>query len=144
MYNLSHIYIYDETVKCDINKAIELLIISSKKLSQSRVLLSLVLFKEPSFNLTKVKQTIETREDISKELAEIIYRIIINNELYNKSTYDTIYELYKGIDFVYNANLKAILTISLENCNKKELLKYPNAKNISSKFYEGFGKDLLN
>ncbi|KAK8865464.1 hypothetical protein M9Y10_011012 [Tritrichomonas musculus] len=144
MYNLAHIYMYDDSIKCDFNKLIELLINSSKQFYHSIILLYLLLVKQFGFNIEKIKQEIEKITDETSNLYEKIQNICVLN-LSDKSKYDYLYELYRNNDFIYNIEFHPIQAFVIRQ--KKVIIipsKYPNAKDISSEFYDGFGHDLIN
>ncbi|KAK8843659.1 hypothetical protein M9Y10_024722 [Tritrichomonas musculus] len=144
MYNLSLIYFYDQTIKQDINKIIDLLIKSSKQFSESIILLCLILIQGYGTNLKRIKNEIKKRANVSNDLLFQIDIIIQIFNLFNKTSYDIIYEKYRERDYLYNVIGKPVLTSSLFQNDKEEYrLKYPNMKELSPEFYEGFGHDLL-
>ena len=105
------------------------------------VLLILALLKGFDFNIKTIKQKLEQQKDMPSDVSKKIIQCI---KLCNKFFYEILYELYRNKDFVYNILFMLILTSDLENVNKNGNPKiYPNAKDISSEFYEGFGRDLL-
>ena len=60
------------------------------------------------------------------------------------STIYCLYELYREQDFIYDLCCQPVLTSELDKIKFNEVKpKYPNIKDISSEFYEGFGRDLL-
>ncbi|KAK8838429.1 hypothetical protein M9Y10_033055 [Tritrichomonas musculus] len=158
MYNLAHIYVYDETFRGGVEKAIELLIrsLSMNKLSlsvlyHSIVLLSLALLKQFDFNnnintnINAIKKQISQRVEIPSDVTNKIYYIIHTFALYDKLFYEFCYELYRKKDFVYDILRQPVFTSNLDRTNRSDKPpKYPKAKDISSEFYDGFGKDLLN
>ena len=158
MYNLAHIYVYDETFRGGVEKAIELLIrslsmnkISLSVLYHSIVLLSLALLKQFDFNnnintnINAIKKQISQRVEIPSDVTNKIYYIIHTFALYDKLFYEFCYELYRKKDFVYDILRQPVFTSNLDRTNRSDKLpKYPKAKDISSEFYDGFGKDLLN
>ena len=144
MYNLAHIYIYDKLIKGDINKAIELLVRSSKEFFHSTVLLSIALIKRFNFSIETIKQQISQRKDISRDLSNKIFQNIQTFALYDKFSYEILFKLYRNKDFVYNILLQPVLTSDLDQAKRNDKPpKYPNAKDISSEFYKGFGINLL-
>ena len=145
MYNLAHLYIYEEEVTSNINKIIDLLIKSSIQFNHSLILLCLVLIKKFDFNIEMINKEIEKRNDKATNLTTKIYRMIYNLNLFERSVFHNFYENYSTKDFFYNIHLNAIQSIELQNINPNKVTPiYPNAKNISSEFYNGFGYDLLN
>ena len=145
MDNLSHMYVYDEAItKGDINKAIELLIKSSKKFVDSAILLILVLIKRSSFMIEKFRQEIYSRKCINSDLSDKMLHIVQTFKLCDKQAFESLYKSYRNRDFVYDIGLNEILSFDLEGKKKNdEPQKYLKLKNISSTFYEGFCRNLL-
>ncbi|KAK8834437.1 hypothetical protein M9Y10_018146 [Tritrichomonas musculus] len=142
MYNLAHLYIYDETVNGDINKSIELLIKSSDQFSHSMILLCILIVKQFGFNIDLIKEKIEERSGEQKNLSIRVIQKIFDLNLFDKLTFETMYESYRNKDFLYDALLAIIESSDLLKPKPKDVPKYPNAKDITSLFYEGFGQDL--
>lgn len=149
MYNLSHIYIFDFETNEHLDKAIELLMRAISKMetfTQLFYLLSLALIKKYDFNITKINEFLENEIQNGNIHQSKTYQIINEHMLYDKSSFDYMFDLYKGIDFLYN--YKGVYVSS------KNLYKYkykhknngnPNTqirKNITREFYDGFGIDL--
>ncbi|KAK8836973.1 hypothetical protein M9Y10_037009 [Tritrichomonas musculus] len=143
MYNLAHIHMYDETIKQDIDLSIDLLIRSSSMFFHSKILLCILLIRKFGLNFEEIERTIEKQSDEKRKLSKEVLKIINKLELFEKHIYKYFYESYRNKDFVYGIDCEAILTSDLEKANIKPLPKYPNAKDISSEFYNGFGRDLL-
>ena len=143
MYNLAHIHIYEETIKRDTDKSIELLIKSSNEFEHSFNLLCIVLIKTFGFNIEKIKHEIDKRLEKTNELYEIISTI--TNLLINLGEFyvDYLYEIYRNKDFLYDVLCQEICSSDLheENTEKE---RDPNLEDISKDFYEGFGYDLIN
>ena len=145
MYNLVHIYMYDDTIKHDSNKLIELLIKSSKKFQHTFILLCLFLIKEFGFNIEIIKEEIGKQTEETSYLSTRIIQTIFDLNLFDKSTFEYFYESFRNKDFLYNIGLEPIMSFDISQ--KKEVFiqpKYPKAKDISSEFYNGFGNDLIN
>ena len=144
MYNLAHIYIYNESIKLqDINKPIELLIESSNEFIYSLFLLCLVLIKRFGREIIKFEQEIEKYIGTKTNIKSNIFQIIYSYGLLDKSIFDFFYEKFKKIDFLYDIEFEPIISSGIQNIKTDlNFSKYPNAKNISSEFYDGFGKDL--
>ncbi|KAK8892541.1 hypothetical protein M9Y10_029774 [Tritrichomonas musculus] len=138
MYNLAHIYIYDLSSNQNINKSIDLLIKSMNEFEHSFFLLSLVLLKKFELNIDTIKHELTKRTDLTENSMNRIIKVI---HLYKLSFYE-LYESYKHQDFLYNIELKPILSSELNHINEKVPPKYPNAKDLSPEFYKGFGEDL--
>ena len=141
MYNLAHIYIYNSAINQDFNKSVDLLIKSMNKFIHSFILLCLLLIKEFDFNIEKIKQELQKRKD--PDLTESTVDIILYEITLCNLCYKELYESYRYKDYLYNIKCKPILSSELEHVNEKSVPpKYPNAKDISSEFYKGFGEDL--
>ena len=139
MYNLAHIHIYDEKIQGDINKAIDLLIRSSSKFIHSTVLLSLVLVKIFSFNIDVIKREIRKIHGFTDILIYQICRNINEYEMLDRNKFEILYEIYKTEYFLYDIELKAISASYFEKMREEKTNpKYPNAKDITNMFYEGF------
>ncbi|KAK8892772.1 hypothetical protein M9Y10_030014 [Tritrichomonas musculus] len=143
MYNLAHIHIYDEKIQGDLDKAIGLLIRSSEKFYHSTILLSLVLVKKFCFNINTINREIKNITGITDVL---IYQVCLNineYEMLNRNNFEILYETYKKEYFLYDIKLRAISASYFEEMRKEKTKpKYPNAKDITSMFYEGFGLDI--
>ena len=137
MYNLAHIYIYNETINADINKTIDLLIRSSDQFLYSLILLALLLIKQHGFNLEIINETIKKH---TTNNAINIGNTINDFNLFDKRKFDNFYELHRNIDFVYDIQLNPVQASDLQKTNfNKEMIKYPNSKDITFLFYEGLG-----
>ncbi|KAK8843573.1 hypothetical protein M9Y10_024630 [Tritrichomonas musculus] len=131
MYNLAHIYIYEENINQDINKLIDLLIKSSEKFDPSFFLLCIILIKQ-NISYKDVIKNNDLAKKISRKIVEI------------GSKFEVIYDYLKDKDYIYNLFLQPVLTSELNNIKFNDANpKYPNAKDISNEFYDGFGRDLL-
>ena len=139
MYNLAHIYMYDETIKQNLHKSIDLLIRSMKEFRHSLVLLCLALLKQFKSNIHDIWQELKKRADITGSSMNDILNMIVKSE----PDFAVLYESYRYKDYLYNIELEPVLSSELENINVKNAsLKYPKAKDLSSEFYKGFGEDL--
>ena len=142
MYNLAHIYIFDETIKKDINKSIDLLT-KSAKFIHSFVLLSLLLVKMYEFNFEAVKVEISKRVDITN-ISHQVFKMINSFFSLSNQDFDNLFESYRSNDFVYDIQFNPVLYSDIKYRNKETApLKNPKAKNISSEFYEAFGIEFL-
>ncbi|KAK8887833.1 hypothetical protein M9Y10_038890 [Tritrichomonas musculus] len=143
MYNLAHLYMYDETIKEGINKSIELLIKSSDQFKLSKILLCILLVKQFGFNIDIIKEKIEERTEGQKNFSNQIIEQICHLNLFDELTFEIMYESYRNKDFLYSSTFRIIESSDLLKPKEKDIIhKYPNAKDISSLFYEGFGEDL--
>ncbi|KAK8897450.1 hypothetical protein M9Y10_015399 [Tritrichomonas musculus] len=140
MYNLAHILFYDETIKKDINKLIDLLIKSSDYFYHSNILLSIVLIQHIGKDIDKIKREIDQRTNNNNKISTKIIKIIRELKLFDEIKFFEIYSSYRNIDFLYDADFHPILSTKLEQEYKKEINpKYSKAQKISFLFYEGFG-----
>ncbi|KAK8880547.1 hypothetical protein M9Y10_003227 [Tritrichomonas musculus] len=138
MYNLAHIYMYDASTP-DLSKSIDLLIRSMNEFIHSFILLSLALLLHFKFNIEMIKQELRERSDITESSTEKILYIINMSQL----SFDELYRSYRDKDYLYNIALDPVLSSEVEHANEKVVPpKYPNAKELSSEFYKGFGEDL--
>ncbi|KAK8890607.1 hypothetical protein M9Y10_035387 [Tritrichomonas musculus] len=138
MYNLAHLYFYEDPIKDSIDKSIELLIRSLENgFHSSKKLLCLVLIKKCNFDLYTIKEEIERISHGNKELSFEIYTAILNSELLDSKYFETNYEYYRDIDFLYKNNLKPFRSVLIEY--DWEMISKPKIPNISKLFYEGFG-----
>ncbi|KAK8846996.1 hypothetical protein M9Y10_019570 [Tritrichomonas musculus] len=110
MYNLARIYMYDSTIKQDLNKSIDLLIRSMNKFKHSSILLSLALLLKFDFNIETIQHELKQRTDITRSSMEILFRIIT----LSKSVFDVQYESYRYKDYLYNVVLEPIESSELE------------------------------
>ena len=63
--------------------------------------------------------------------------------MFDRNVFEKIYEVYRTKDFMYNAFVKIIESKYLQEIKADEIIpKYPNAKNITKVYYEGFGDDI--
>ena len=89
------------------------------------------------FNIEKIKQEVIKRPDITESSNKKLFEIIDKS----LSSFDILYESYQHKDYLYNFELKPILSSNIGN-KKETPPKYQNAKNLSPEFYKGFGEDL--
>ena len=115
MYNLAHILIYDETIKRDINKSIELLIKSSNKFQYSFNLLCIALIKQFGFNIEIIKQEILKIKNVTEDILAEINHHIASISLIGELNFEILYESYRNKDFVYNFLLVPIFSYDLEH-----------------------------
>lgn len=140
MYNLAHIFLYDEQYQ-NIDKSIELLCKSSKQFFHSLILLGIALVKKYGNDSEAIQFKIKELIGKSNDLSTKIFYIIKYLELFNYLFFECLYELYKKMDFLYDLFFQPVLSSEI---NKKKIIeKNPNLKNISDEFYNGFGYDLL-
>ncbi|KAK8881199.1 hypothetical protein M9Y10_003931 [Tritrichomonas musculus] len=140
MYNLAHLYFYEDPIKDSIDKSIELLINSIKSgFQQSEELLCIALIKKHNFDvdiiITEIDDIIQESEELSFDICEMI----INSELLEQNYFESRYEYNRNIDFLYDIDLEPCISKIIYD---SEIItnSTPNPKifNISKLFYEGF------
>lgn len=141
MYNLAHLYLYEEPNKENIEQSIDLLIRSIKiGFLPSKNLLCLALIKKCGLNIEYIKETINKYGEESNNISSYIYEMIQYYQLNGETAYENDYNHYKTIDFLYNDCYSIIKSKSIFNQKIKEnQINNSNIKNITSEFYEGFG-----
>ena len=136
MFNLAHIYFYNEAEIYDIDKAFELLVISSSDiLVHSIILLCLVVIKKfKDFDELKIKTEIEKIDnEKGKKIAKCVIFYTTYCNLRNKNIYDQIYYEQKDYNLVY-------YRYRIENQKIKKTIEIiDKRKKIDSDFYEGLG-----
>ena len=143
MYNLSHIYFYDQSIKQNFN-LLDLLIKSCKIFKESFVLLSLVLIDKFCSDIEQMETELEKRADASNDLTSKIINYILDHNLFDPKSFDQFYNFYRDRDYLYNILHEPILTSELNKKDREEKEpKYRNMKELSNEFYEGFGHDLM-
>ena len=131
MYNLAHIYIYEECDNESFDKSIELLKESSSKgFSYSTELLYIALFHKYGNNINEIGKEIIKYIDYENET-----RYLNINEYYSS---ENKYLYYKDIDFLYDIGMNEIITKDIY----REKIKQTTGKKITTEFYEGFGINL--
>ena len=91
MYNLAHIHIYDEKIRGDLDKAVDLFIRSSSKFIHSTILLSLVLVKKFCFNIDTIKGKIKNITGITDILIDQVCLNINEYGMLNRNNYEILY-----------------------------------------------------
>ncbi|KAK8834492.1 hypothetical protein M9Y10_027676 [Tritrichomonas musculus] len=144
MYNLAHLYFYDDTIKDNLNRSIDLLMKSAKlDFFPAKFLLCLSLIKKHKFNINNVREELDTVIDEPKDMAMEICQIIKCYQLEVEFIYWSYHEDFRTIDFLY-ANFDRIIQSDDINVQKNEKKQDPNKniKKITKYFYEGFGIDI--
>ncbi|KAK8872157.1 hypothetical protein M9Y10_007919 [Tritrichomonas musculus] len=145
MYNLAHLYLYEDPIKNSIDESIKLLIrsVNEGAFQPSMKLLCLALLKRYGFYLDIIKEEVEERSGSNKELAFKVCKKISDMQLYDEKYFESQYEYYRNIDFLYNHKLKPILSKSINDIeyigNSIQSSKIPK---ISKMFYEGFSFEI--
>ncbi|KAK8834264.1 hypothetical protein M9Y10_027912 [Tritrichomonas musculus] len=137
MFNLAHIYFFEEGVDLDLDIAIYLLI-NSVKISYSFDLLCLAMVKKyEKITLPDVKNELQVCSH-GRFLAIQIYSHIAIRSLLNKASYKESYEYLKNVELVYDIDCNYVLRPNSEKKNEKDDLK--KIKDINDLFYEGLGE----
>lgn len=135
-YNLANIYFYDGIVKDNINEAMKILILPSKRnFYPAQLLLSLALISKVGFDINIIKKEIDEIVKSDQFSANII-NIIQTNKLNSDSEYEFFNTFLSNIFILYNYSYCAIESFKLF---KEEPSNKTNLVEINSKFYEGFG-----
>ncbi|KAK8871370.1 hypothetical protein M9Y10_007093 [Tritrichomonas musculus] len=144
MYNLAHLYFYEDPIKDSIDKSIELLIHSIEKgFQQSKELLCLALLKKHNFNLDMIKEEIDRISKGNKVLSFEICTIMNISGLFDSKYFETRYEYNRNIDFLYSNELKPCISKVIDNSeNITNSIPSPHIPKISKMFYEGFGFEI--
>ncbi|KAK8871784.1 hypothetical protein M9Y10_007525 [Tritrichomonas musculus] len=142
MYNLAHLYIYEESVKSDINKSIELLIKSAYQFSHSMILLCLLVVKQFGSDIDTIKTKLEKLIKNSDQ-ANLVIQMIFELNFFDKLFFEMSYEIYRTKEFLYDFQFEEIELSDLQDHKSNEFNpNYSKAKDITSLFYDGFGIDL--
>lgn len=142
MYNISHIYIYEDNTDESIEKSIELLIKSSNLgFEPSTEMLCLVLVKKyyilNDFNIIK-KKISEYTEKCDSFISKFD-TMIKKYKLYNIFHLNEVYEYRRTIDYLYDFTYNPIESKKiLEIINEQE----NQSSEITQSFYDGFGIDI--
>ena len=142
MYNLSNIYIYDNRIKQNLDKSIELLIKSiNLGFYPSYFLIGIALVLKAGFDIKNIEYEMDMHKDITKSLKEEIIEIIKYNNLCTKTFFDRFHKNIKNICFLYDFNKDFIFSDEIIN-QKEFLLKSKPLPSITKEFYEGFAIDI--
>ena len=137
MYNLAHLYLYEDPIEGFIDKSIELLIKSLKRgFSQSIYILCLALIKKVEDNLLNIQNILDDHNisnELSLKIVEIINKWILNDSFNEEYLY------YQSIDFIYTSSKTIIRSTMITDSKYRYQPNNQNIKNITSLFYEGFG-----
>ena len=143
MYNLSHIYIYEE-MSDKLDESIELLIKSSLNFEPSIGLLFISLIqKYKTINIEQIEKEVKkhknfTENDINKIVNDIFSYFEYNN--IDSDLYKNLYQSYQNIDYTYFIYYEAIPTNIFMNQKQKYNEDNIDPKfNINDDFYDGFG-----
>ncbi|KAK8870233.1 hypothetical protein M9Y10_008110 [Tritrichomonas musculus] len=136
MYNLAHMYFYNDHIKEEFDPINLLIRSSNEDFYESIQLLCIILFKTFGNDEAKIIKRLNENEIKAKNISLIISRLIPN-----ESSYETLYQYYKNIDFLYDISSKPIKSSEVGKEIKKDRNNF-RAKEITSVFYEGFGIDI--
>ena len=143
MYNLAHIYLYEEFGKERIDNSIELLIESSNLGFQpSKYLLCIALIKKYGTDLRTLKEELSKFANIPIHLLVNILEIFNYLNLYNKASFEELYECYRVNDYIYNYNYEVIRYKDFIQVKEETQLRDPHLHGINALFYEGFGLEI--
>ena len=138
MYNLGHLYLYNDQLKDNKQQSIYFLIQSfTEGFHKSLILLCLSLIKSYGYSKDKISQRLENVEMESFKLSLLVCQMIDQLKLYEKEAFEKIYEYHRKIDYLYNFRLKPIESKDIKKVKEKQT-KNEKIVNISSIFYEGF------
>ena len=138
MYNLGHLYLYNDQLKDNKQQSIYFLIQSfTEGFHKSLILLCLSLIKSYGYSKDKISQRLENVEMESLKLSLLVCQMIDQLKLYEKEVFEKIYEYHRKIDYLYNFRLKPIESKDIKK-DKEKQTKNEKIVNISSIFYEGF------
>lgn len=145
MYNLAHVYLYDEHTNESINKSIELIRSTENEFESSIKMLCIIIIKKHGINLDNIGKDIS---QYTKNLSKFIssFKEIINNHSLDKANnLENVYLELKNIDYMYNIFLGIINSKKLFEEYKFKKSDQSNSQfNISRQFYEGFRFDIIN
>ena len=142
MFNLSHIYLYDDlTVQQNIDEAIELLIKSSiENFNPSRYLLCIALIKKFGYSFENIKQKLDKHTDNINNLALIILKLINKNKLNENTIFKKQYQIFRKIDFLYNDDFNYFFSDELKKQDEtQDISSKIHLQDINNEFYLGFG-----
>ena len=139
MYNLAHLYAYNERMDDKINESIELLIKSSNSFIHSMLLLFLLLIKQFGFDMNTIKNQLDKYQSSIPDFSSYVSKAMYELDLFDRRKFENYYEKYSKFDFLYNINEKPFPSFDLEFIgNLEEQPTNTKAKDISNLFYEGF------
>ncbi|KAK8850242.1 hypothetical protein M9Y10_018367 [Tritrichomonas musculus] len=144
MYNLAHLYLYENIRDDGIDESIQLLINSAlQTFSHSIFLLCLALIKKFNGDMISIKNKVDESTFNDSELSNNVCQMIIKYELNNDITFERFFECYRKIDFLYDLELESFISHELAdrklNPDDNKISKIPK---INELFYEGFGFDI--
>lgn len=94
------------------------------------------------FDIEKIHEELYKLAGESNKLTELIYGIIIEQELLNKSNYKHQYISLSTINYLYDFDKNNISTKTINEPNLPPSVTITE-KGITKEFYEGFGINLL-
>ena len=145
MYNLAHLYIFEEYSEETFNKSIQLLIKSlDKGFSPAKQFLLLILIKKYGTNFSDINKKLSSFMNNPHILVNSFKKAVEDQLLYCKQTFEEVYQKEKSIYYIYNQSLDIIRTDDLEKeRNNKEIKNDKKQNNINSDFYNGLGEDIF-
>ena len=143
MYNLAHLYFYENPIENSNKESIKLLITSSNKNHYpSKFLLCIVSIYEFGNNINTIIQELNKIEPISCQLINSICNIIYSNGLDQESILKEKYDQYRNIDYVFDFDFFYSEHLSMIDFLANGILikeEKDISEKINSEFYEGFG-----
>ncbi|KAK8887861.1 hypothetical protein M9Y10_038920 [Tritrichomonas musculus] len=141
MHNLSNIYIYELSSEENFNKAIKLLIQSSKQgFNCSSEFLCILMIKKYGVDIKKILMELLEHDDCTDQFLLSILDIIFDDMLYNETILEKYYQLYQNTHFLYNFSGQVITLEDLLKQKYEAKSDQDKRSNINNYFYEGFYK----
>lgn len=145
MYNLAHIYFYNNIFENCIDESISLLIKSADDVNESCFLLCLALIKKLNLiSINNITNEIDKYEKNNFELSLKLFRLIKDNNLENYIIYQQFIEKYSNIDLLYDFHKYYVSSEAF--FTQKEILiknkKVDELQKVNSSFYDGFGLNI--
>lgn len=135
MYNLAHIYIFEDGFENKIDESIDLLF-ESVSFEPAIMLLCIILIKKYGFNFDMIEQIIIEKTSESNKIFQ--NRIIKQLKLFDEFKLNEQYKLYQSLDFLFgfNSHFRAFASSKIFNEERKNENK--EMKDLTSEFYDGF------
>lgn len=146
MYNLCHIYLYENIYGNNLDKSIELSIRSMNRGFEGSFILFIIslIKKYKNINLTNIQEETAKYSDLNQMNVKIkeIYRAIIFYQFNNSNNFNLFYQSVKHFDFIYDYDFSFDIAFYFFH---NEIYTADNAKpipNVNSEFYNGFNLPL--
>ena len=143
LYNLAHIYLYEDKNDKRIEKSIQLLIKSLQQSFKPAVnLLCIALIRKNNFEYESIQKELIKKVRTSSEIYSMVLRKINLQKLTEKPAFDMFSEDNKSIDYLYN--YVGCFMISKDLFKEDKQSKTDDTHEyLTDDFYQGFGKDIL-